>query len=1668
MFFNRVIKGPAGFEAIPQRTRKSTMWGTIDTNLETPLRIVVFKRDTLEYFGSTISNADHTWRVDAHQEDTENLLAVCLDDSGTYNSDVFDKMDLCTITSNPDGSWQTWFMQGPKFRRMWRNPCHRGMFSLPVQVNFEDVKGTITKYQFDTPGTAAFWEDEYRPAGDSGRFLDDTDTPVAVGPSQTNQKIDVGSHTVWDECAPVILDTELPDWEALTRHTKIVKGIDLEVTGITGDGLSADNVKLHPAFGGKDYVKDFFSDGSCEVHLPFQRDTKESSGIETYVRDNHFNIYKSNEINSKQLYMHPYNYQHFYVDWRMQQSDYSFSFWAYLNSGYLYLFGQSRDFGIHLYGNSRQGYRNNNASGFTRVNFSWGGSPPRGVWVHYVLTLGATEAKWYENGVAVKSLTGNYQVIPYTVNVPWTWSSRFHLGLPYYKPLDWGVSCDYMNGHYRNFRIFSRLLDETEVGALYAESPGGGQKVAVDAIYNFYNGGNAFIAGRSKGEVYNALTLETPRGGFGELQGESIDQIKIEHEKAGCGKMQDIILHAGDYDGYNRRGSAMALSCNSNYRVDGLFNNSTGIGDTATFRCSGTDSYIGYSRYWHGYRFAKPVHISGLSLKIYDGSNDYATPQICLIYGSYSGDFDHDMIFLGFYHEEEIDAGYGHSYFREIRAPFPVRAIRICWWQRQNSDIDVTIQNSWLRSKIPVPLDAKVGRSIIVDIADGHGGTEVGLAGVIPMLCSCPVSTHGWSFYATSSYNTNQIPQKAFQVWNMHKSHNPGCWRSEAAVNTNQRIIAVAPEDFYYDLVRIVNYNIARVTSTLGAKNIKVQVSTDEITDTTYGAAVTNAITVFEGELKQYPALSWAQPDSLRCLEFRKPFRARAVIIDLHNNRYAGGTICFRRMDFMYQGQAISPNGWTYGANDRATSANKAFDSSYYYGGYASSYSWYSLVQPARVWVLFDQEYLIDAIQFNNSVDNDPDNAWLEVGVKDMTITYTLDASTPSNVYNDPVPGGVVYMTPMDLERRNSLGSADWCKLYAGVEQNGYWQARSVVFDFHESWGQAPMAISAIRFLMDRNRLEADDWTFYDDGHEADYPPESLMRREAFMNYSYRTAGFSWISTKPRQVRVIVVMDKAFLFNQIIYDPFKEGSHIHRRGQACCPRSVTVTITDQVLNSGHAVYGQTVPGGEVIYDGIMYPSHEIYQEDATGHLPMVVKDLVGMDRQLACLIHSDDPDGTTLFVDSSPTANQLVPAIETGGTVTHSTDQAKIGGSSIDTSLGYLVVNSMTRYALEDFPWSVGAWIYPTAVTGDTSILAKWEESSDQRAYKLSIINGYVSFKYSVTGADSYEFVSIGTISTGSWQHICVVRQGADLVIKIDGAVDSIHNIGTDALYSGAAKTLVGSHDQSVLNCFQGYVDEFEFDFLGDMNTGAFTPRTTPRSIELGMHTANCEAYFAFSFDARVSYCVWTGSAWRPIATTSDAIHGDTGSSAWHFRDNGDVWSLTGIEDTSQSALCAAVAAGGNNQMTKSQVESLTSTEWGTTGGYDSTDGFIDIGYVDYSAGDTQQGLMSIVIDGKYFWFSEEIDLEKITGTIDSSKVSWSHGYSKESEALYDNFVSAWQVHAMVTGSSAWALCSNAATIPGLANGTDTTGKKLQVRVTTNKLLVKTNMFSPEVTVEIN
>ncbi|MCP3921900.1 MAG: hypothetical protein GY714_04865 [Desulfobacterales bacterium] len=156
----------------------------------------------------------------------------------------------------------------------------------------------------------------------------------------------------------------------------------------------------------------------------------------------------------------------------------------------------------------------------------------------------------------------------------------------------------------------------------------------------------------------------------------------------------------------------------------------------------------------------------------------------------------------------------------------------------------------------------KIVKSVVFDFADNWGsGIYLSVRQIDFYNSGSKVTMLPANFtaYATSDNNA-QIAEYAFDTSLPKTGDYDSAWA--APILTNQRLIIVFNTAQTFDKIVINNFHEFGGSTSIGVKNTKIYTSTDAITDTTYGAEITNSELIFDGVIAQHPASDTADDRS--------------------------------------------------------------------------------------------------------------------------------------------------------------------------------------------------------------------------------------------------------------------------------------------------------------------------------------------------------------------------------------------------------------------------------------------------------------------------------------------------------------------------------------------------------------------------------------------------------------------------------------------------------------------------------------------------------------------------------------------------------------------------------------------------------------------------------------
>ncbi|MFZ2038530.1 MAG: LamG-like jellyroll fold domain-containing protein [Minisyncoccia bacterium] len=222
----------------------------------------------------------------------------------------------------------------------------------------------------------------------------------------------------------------------------------------------------------------------------------------------------------------------------------------------------------------------------------------------------------------------------------------------------------------------------------------------------------------------------------------------------------------------------------------------------------------------------------------------------------------------------------------------------------------------------------------------------------------------------------------------------------------------------------------------------------------------------------------------------------------------------------------------------------------------------------------------------------------------------------------------------------------------------------------------------------------------------------------------------------------------------------------------------------------------------------------------------------GVDSYTKLMLHMNGADNGTTFADSSVSNH----ALSYNGNVVTKTATKKYGTASanFDGNGDYLSIPDSDDFNFGSGDFTMDFWINFTALPGSDLFMALATQYQDStNSLKLELYNNSGTYQWNlieesagVSGANVY--VNSPGISTGTWYHVAVVKNGTSFKIFQNGTQCGSTYTNAVAWGNIAAPMLIGKEDNpSWPRYFNGYIDEFRISKGIARWTSNFTPDTS-------------------------------------------------------------------------------------------------------------------------------------------------------------------------------------------------------------------------------------------------
>jgi hypothetical protein len=196
---------------------------------------------------------------------------------------------------------------------------------------------------------------------------------------------------------------------------------------------------------------------------------------------------------------------------------------------------------------------------------------------------------------------------------------------------------------------------------------------------------------------------------------------------------------------------------------------------------------------------------------------------------------------------------------------------------------------------------------------------------------------------------------------------------------------------------------------------------------------------------------------------------------------------------------------------------------------------------------------------------------------------------------------------------------------------------------------------------------------------------------------------------------------------------------------------------------------------------------------------------------VSLLMHMDGTNGSQTFIDSSSNSYSLTA----NGDAQISTSTKKFGtGSALfDTNNDYVKVPvDAGEFGSGDF--TIECWVYANSKVSTDTVISKGVLATiDNKMWTLEWINASGNWKLAFFGYGEPSTGIVrtnGDLSTGTWYHVAVVKDGSNFRMYLDGVHQTDHysNPTISTLGTGGVLLVGAGFYAPTTRSFDGYIDE--------------------------------------------------------------------------------------------------------------------------------------------------------------------------------------------------------------------------------------------------------------------
>ena len=367
---------------------------------------------------------------------------------------------------------------------------------------------------------------------------------------------------------------------------------------------------------------------------------------------------------------------------------------------------------------------------------------------------------------------------------------------------------------------------------------------------------------------------------------------------------------------------------------------------------------------------------------------------------------------------------------------------------------------------------------------------------------------------------------------------------------------------------------------------------------------------------------------------------------------------------------------------------------------------------------------------------------------------------------------------------------------------------------------------------------------YYDNGNDTGYafifaPNMIVTTRSPYVrNISVITKGTNPTTSDPRSFLTGDAGKGAYLDGAVVAANSREAGMLFHSVTFITPGVDAVTMTNGVRVEWLNSFTYFANKGLYALDGI----DGLY---STGRTKLKVDNINGIvsagetisyyDFDGTTLLGSgtiDEVDGNIIYVNDKQIG--FVTSFDRGGKIITangdaqlSTAEKKFGTASLllDGTGDYASVTAQDDFGFGTGDFTVEAWVYKTADTGQESILDFRTQASDN-AIAIGVRNTNKPYVY-VNGV--YEIDSATALTLSAWNHITYVRQGTTGTLYLNGT--SVGSWTDNTNYSTTKPLIIGAGYTGGFTYWTGNIDDVRIVKGSAEYTGNFTPSVSRLNV---------------------------------------------------------------------------------------------------------------------------------------------------------------------------------------------------------------------------------------------